>query len=107
MSLVTYRTTIRFEFGALAGWGDDLRELRIAKPLIVADSGLERAGLIDRLKDVLPSGAGVPVFAGTPTNPTETDRSGRSGSGRYRQNASRRGSSLIGIVEERHSHGSR
>ena len=107
MSLVTYLTTIRFEFGALAGLGDDLREVRVAKPLIVAKAGLGRAGLIERLRDVLPSGAGVPVFAETPTNPTERGRSCRRGSGRYRRNAPRRGGSSIGIVGERHSHGSR
>jgi alcohol dehydrogenase class IV len=107
MSLVTYLTTIRFEFDALAGSDDDLREVRVAKRLIVAKVGLGRAGLIDRLRDVVPSGAGVPVFAETPTNPTERDRSCRRGSGRYRRNAPRRGGSSTGIVGERHSHGSR
>jgi 4-hydroxybutyrate dehydrogenase len=71
MSLITYLTTIRFAPGALAGLGDDLRELNINNPLIVADAGLERAGLIDRLRNVLPNGSDVPAFTGTPTNPTE------------------------------------
>jgi 4-hydroxybutyrate dehydrogenase len=72
MSLITYLTTIRFEFGAINGLADDLRELGIEKPLVVADAGLERAGLIERLKAVLPNGPEVAVFTGTPANPTES-----------------------------------
>ena len=72
MSLITYLTTIRFEFGAITGLADDLRELEIKIPLVVADAGLERAGLIERLKTVLPNGSEVAVFTGTPTNPTES-----------------------------------
>lgn len=72
MSLITYLTTIRFEFGAIAGLSDDLRELGIENPLVVADVGLERAGLIERLKTVLQNRSEVAVFTGTPTNPTES-----------------------------------
>jgi 4-hydroxybutyrate dehydrogenase len=71
MSLITYLTTIRFDFGALSGLGDDLRELGINAPLIITDEGLARAGLIDRLKAVLSAGPNMPVFTRTPTNPTE------------------------------------
>jgi len=71
MSLITYLTTIRFDFGALQGLGNDLSELGIKAPLIIADEGLARAGLVDRLKSVLPVGQDPPVFTGTPTNPTE------------------------------------
>ena len=71
MSLISYLTTIRFDFGALAGLRDDLRELDIKAPLIVTDAGIARAGLVDRLKGFLPGGQDVPVFTDTPTNPTE------------------------------------
>src|SRR6478735_9752784 len=71
MSLISYLTTIRFDFGALAGLRDDLRELDIKAPLIVADAGIARVGLVDRLKELLPEGQDVPVFTDTPTNPTE------------------------------------
>ena len=71
MSLISYLTTIRFDFGALAGLKDDLRELGIKAPLIVADAGIARVGLVDRLKGLLPGGQDVPVFTDTPTNPTE------------------------------------
>lgn len=72
MSLITYLTTVRFEAGALAGLGNDLNELGIKAPLIVADRGIERAGLLDRLRDVLPDGSGMAAFLDTPTNPTES-----------------------------------
>ncbi|MBL0405556.1 iron-containing alcohol dehydrogenase [Microvirga aerilata] len=71
MSLISYLTTIRFDFGALAGLKDDLRELGIKAPLIVADAGIARVGLVDRLKELLPGGQNVPVFTDTPPNPTE------------------------------------
>jgi alcohol dehydrogenase class IV len=71
MSLITYLTTIRFDFGALQGLGNDLAELDIKAPLIITDEGIERAGLVDRLKAVLSSGQHVPVFTETPANPTE------------------------------------
>jgi len=71
MSLISYLTTIRFDFGALSGLGDDLQDLGIKAPLIIADDGLVRAGLVDRLKAVLPGGRDLPVFTGTPPNPTE------------------------------------
>ncbi len=71
MSLISYLTTVRFDFGALAGVGDDLRELGIKAPLIIADEGIARAGLVDRVKAVLPVAQDPPVFTGTPTNPTE------------------------------------
>jgi alcohol dehydrogenase class IV len=71
MSLITYLTTIRFDFGALQGLGDDLAELGIKAPLIITDRGIERAGLVDRLKAVLSSSQNVPVFTETPANPTE------------------------------------
>jgi hypothetical protein len=72
MSLITYLTTIRFQAGALAEIGNDLRELGIKAPLIVADAGIARAGLVDRLKELLSDGQSIPVFTDTPTNPTES-----------------------------------
>jgi 4-hydroxybutyrate dehydrogenase len=71
MSLITYLTTIRFDFGALQGLDTDLSELGIRAPLIITDEGIERAGLLDRLRAALPIGQNVPAFTKTPTNPTE------------------------------------
>ncbi|WP_230530219.1 iron-containing alcohol dehydrogenase [Microvirga roseola] len=72
MSLISYLTTIRFAAGALSDVGDDMRELGIRAPLIVADAGIVRAGLVDCLTEVLPAGQRVPVFTDTPTNPTQS-----------------------------------
>ena len=71
MSLITYLTTIRFDFGASQGLSNDLTELGIKAPLMITDKGVERAGLVDRLKAVLPNGDDAPVFTETPANPTE------------------------------------
>ena len=71
MTIITYLTTIRFDFGALQGIADDLAQLKIERPLIVTDAGLKAQGFIDRLSALLPDPA-APVFDGTPTNPTET-----------------------------------
>jgi alcohol dehydrogenase class IV len=71
MSLISYLTTIRFDFGALSGLPDDLQELGVKKPLIIADEGLRRAGLIDRLRAAWSGLTDAPAFTETPTNPTE------------------------------------
>lgn len=72
MALISYLTTIRFQAGALSDVGGDMQELGIRSPLIVADAGIVRTGLVDRLTEVLPAGRLVPVFAETPPNPTES-----------------------------------
>ena len=72
MGLITYLGQVRFDFGALAGLSDDLADLGILRPLVVTDVGVLRAGLVDRLLDGLPREVGrPPVFADTPSNPTE------------------------------------
>jgi 4-hydroxybutyrate dehydrogenase len=71
MSMITYLTTIRFEFGAINGIQQDLADLGIHKPLIIADEGVAKAGIVARITAVIKGGADLPVFTGTPTNPTE------------------------------------
>ncbi len=39
-SVITYLTTVRFGFGALAGLGEDLAELGVRSPLVVTDHGV-------------------------------------------------------------------
>jgi alcohol dehydrogenase class IV len=70
-SIITYLTTIRFGFGAIAELEQDLAELGLRAPLVVTDQGLMRAGLVERLKAMASSLAEAPVFADVPTNPTE------------------------------------
>jgi alcohol dehydrogenase class IV len=71
MSLITYLTTIRFASGAVGGLSDDLSDLKIARPLIVSDRGVQAAGLVDRLREAAPALGHAPLFVDVPTNPTE------------------------------------
>jgi alcohol dehydrogenase class IV len=68
MTVITYLSHIRFDFGALAALPEDLAALEVRRPLIVSDEGLAATGLLDRLRALLPD---APVFTGTPSNPTE------------------------------------
>jgi len=71
MALITYLTTIRFGFGELAGLKDDLSDLAVRRPLIVADEGVVRAGLVERVVGSAAQLRRAPVFQDTPPNPTE------------------------------------
>ncbi|MGL4442198.1 MAG: iron-containing alcohol dehydrogenase [Alsobacter sp.] len=71
MALINYLTTIRLDYGALAGLGEDLAAVGISRPLIVADAGVAAAGLLDRVRAAWPGGAQAPAFLDTPSNPTE------------------------------------
>nr|WP_150286691.1 iron-containing alcohol dehydrogenase [Rhabdaerophilum calidifontis] len=71
MMLITYLTTIRFEFGAVAGLPEDLAALGIVNPLLVTDRGVVAAGIAARIAALMPKGAATPVFDDVPSNPTE------------------------------------
>ena len=71
MGLISYLTTVRFEEGAIAGLGQDLAELGLKRPLIVADAGVVAAGLVERLRAAAPELAQAPLFDAVPSNPTE------------------------------------
>jgi 4-hydroxybutyrate dehydrogenase len=71
MALITYLTTIRFGFGELAGLKDDLSDLAVRRPLVVADEGVVRAALVERVVGSAPQLRRAPVFRDTPANPTE------------------------------------
>ena len=71
MGLISYLTTVRFEEGAIAGLGQDLAELGLKRPLIVADAGVVAAGLVERLRAAAPDLAQAPLFDAVPSNPTE------------------------------------
>ena len=71
MSLITYLTTVRFGFGVLAELADDLRDLGVARPMVVSDEALVRSGLVGRVVDALPAGHAAALFDRTPGNPTE------------------------------------
>jgi hypothetical protein len=69
MTDITYLTNIKFEHGALAALPVELTTLGVTRPLLVSDRGLAAAGLLDRVRALLP--ADTPVFLDVPTNPTE------------------------------------
>jgi alcohol dehydrogenase class IV len=71
MGLISYLTTIRFDFGAVSGLGQDLTDLRIERPMIVADAGVVAVGLVERLQEATPALRGATVFDDVPSNPTE------------------------------------
>lgn len=69
MARILYLTTIEFEPGALRTLPDNLAELQLRRPLVVSDHGIAAAGLLERVKALLPSG--TPRFLDVPPNPTE------------------------------------
>jgi 4-hydroxybutyrate dehydrogenase len=72
VALISYLTNIEFECGALSTLPAALEQLGVRRPLVVTDKGIVQAGLVARLIDALPaSQREVPVFDGTPPNPTE------------------------------------
>jgi alcohol dehydrogenase class IV len=71
VALIAYLARIRFDHGAVTALGEELAALGIARPLLVTDPGVVAAGLLERARAALPSGATATVFDGTPENPTE------------------------------------
>ena len=70
MDTLTYLTTINFGAGALASLPDAMRDLSIARPLVISDHGIAAAGLVELLKTHVTADA--PIFLDVPTNPTES-----------------------------------
>jgi len=71
MALITYLTTIHFDYGAIKLVPEELAALKIKKPLVVTDLGLVKNGLIERLLTVLGNRIPRAIYRDTPTNPTE------------------------------------
>lgn len=72
MPVLSYLTTTHFDFGAIKMLAPEMKRLGIKRPLFVTDRGVRGAGLLDRVQAAVPDGAALPVFDGTPGNPTET-----------------------------------
>ena len=70
MARIVYLTTIEFGSGSVATLDTALGEVGMTRPLLVADRGVEAAGLTAKALAHLPPG--TPVFTGTPPNPTES-----------------------------------
>ena len=70
MATIGYLTTVTFDFGAIGTLRKELDALGIARPLLVTDAGVQKAGIADRVLQQC-DGLTVAVYAGTPPNPTE------------------------------------
>lgn len=71
MALINYLTKIQFDYGAVATLPDELRALGVERPLLVTDTGIIAAGLLDAITEALGGSHAPAVFDGTPQNPTE------------------------------------
>jgi 4-hydroxybutyrate dehydrogenase len=71
MGLISYLTTVRFDFGALSGVGQDLLDLGIRRAMIVGDAGVVALGLVERLHLAAPALREAVLFDEVPSNPTE------------------------------------
>jgi 4-hydroxybutyrate dehydrogenase len=71
MALINYITTVQLDFGALSLLPQECERARISRPLLVSDTGVRAAGLLDCAITAL---GGLPhaVFDATPSNPNET-----------------------------------
>ena len=70
MALIYYLTNIQFEFGAIQLLKQECERVGIQRPLIVTDTGVKAAGILQNALDAL-AGLSVSVFDQTPSNPTE------------------------------------
>ncbi len=71
LPLINYITQIQFDFGAVGLVRQECGRLGIGKPLIVTDTGVRAAGLLDRLLSCLADMKSIPIYDQTPSNPTE------------------------------------
>ncbi|MCL4801151.1 MAG: iron-containing alcohol dehydrogenase [Burkholderiales bacterium] len=70
MALISYLTTIDFDFGALGRLAEHLDRLGVRRPLVVTDHGVVAAGIAARVEAALGAAHGA-RFDETPENPTE------------------------------------
>jgi 4-hydroxybutyrate dehydrogenase len=70
MALINYLTPIHVGFGVLSELAAECVRVGITRPLIVTDTGVRNAGIVDKVLAAL-NVAGVAVFDQTPSNPNE------------------------------------
>lgn len=71
MITINYLTAIEFGSGAIQRLPRVLEELGIAKPMLVTDAGIVRAGILQRICAHLSPAQCAVVYTDTPPNPTE------------------------------------
>jgi alcohol dehydrogenase class IV len=69
VDLISYLNRICFGEGAIAGLAAEAKAAGLRRPLLVTDAGVVAAGLIGRVLERF--GQDMPLFDGTPENPTE------------------------------------
>ncbi|MCM2251271.1 MAG: iron-containing alcohol dehydrogenase [Ramlibacter sp.] len=69
MAFIYYVTQIQFDFGAVNLLKQECERVGIARPLVVTDSGVKAAGVLQQALDAM-AGIPVAVFDQTPSNPT-------------------------------------
>jgi 4-hydroxybutyrate dehydrogenase len=70
MATIGYLTTTLFDFGAIKSLPTEMEALGIRRPLLVTDTGVQNAGIADKVLNHLDLNT-VVTFAKTPPNPTE------------------------------------
>ncbi|HWV42353.1 iron-containing alcohol dehydrogenase [Pseudorhodoplanes sp.] len=70
MATIGYLTTTLFDFGAIKSLPTEMEALGIRRPLLVTDTGVQNAGIADKVLNHLDLNT-VVTFANTPPNPTE------------------------------------
>ena len=70
MAFMNYVTQIQLDFGAVKLLPQECERVGIKRPLIVTDSGVRAAGVLQQALDAMP-GLKVAVFDQVPSNPTE------------------------------------
>jgi len=70
MATIGYLTTTLFDFGAIKSLPTEMEALGIRRPLLVTDTGVQNAGIADKVLNHLDLNT-VVTFADTPPNPTE------------------------------------
>lgn len=71
VAVISYLTTIHLDFGAVDRLAEELARLGVRRPLLVADRGIEAAGILGRVRARIPNELAVACFLDTPANPTE------------------------------------
>ncbi|MFJ3487798.1 iron-containing alcohol dehydrogenase [Pseudomonas sp. NPDC090202] len=71
MSLINYVTKIQFGYDSLDTLASEAERAGIRRPLIVTDTGVRRAGIVDKVVAAL-GGVQPAIFDATPPNPNES-----------------------------------
>lgn len=70
MALIQYLTHIHLEAGARRKLAAECARVGMKRPLLISDAGVKAAGVLDLIAEAWP-GAALPLYDGTPPNPTE------------------------------------